>query len=406
MGIQRNLNDAMKKIIIPAVLGALLLIAILYSVFGESNRLTMSVVSESEKYANVCPDSVVLKVYVENSGSMDGYMCGGSELKDAVFDYISDAKKICKRTELNYINTNVIPYKGILDAYIKDLNPKSFAQAGGDRANTDLPRIFQSVLAAHKANTISVFVSDCILDIPEDAKNYFGNCQISFKNMFNDALLRIPTLGVEIVQLESKFEGTWYCGKESEILSNAKRPYYIWIIGDMRLLAKLNRIAPIEEVINGIRNYSAYAPVKSLPCAVNRTDFVINQNDMIDVELLVDLNNTLQRENIIEDCSQYSNKNRDQVKLVSVLPITDSTSVYSHVLHLQISNPKTLREETVVFNYPHLASWVESSNDDTGKNVRENLKKTTGIKYLIKGVAEAYKGYNACGNFGFKLKTK
>ena len=31
----------------------------------------------------------VLNVYIENSGSMDGYMCDGSQLKDAVFDYVS-----------------------------------------------------------------------------------------------------------------------------------------------------------------------------------------------------------------------------------------------------------------------------------------------------------------------------
>lgn len=388
------------------MLGVILLIVILSSVFGESNKLTLNVTSKPETYANGCPDSVALKVYVENSGSMDGYMCGGSELKDAVFDYISDAKRLCKNVDYNYINTSVIPYKGTLDAYIKDLNPKSFAQAGGDRANTDLPRMFQTVLAAHKTNTISVFVSDCILDIPEDAKNYFGNCQISFKNMFNDALTRIPTLGVAIAQLESKFEGTWYCGKASEYLSNVKRPYYIWIIGDMRLLAELNKVAPLGNVYKGIKNYSAYAPVGSLPCAANRTDFVVNHNDMIDVELLVDLSNTLQEEAIIKDCNQYSTQHQGQVKLVSVLPITNPESAYSHVLHLQISNPKTLNEETVVFNYPYLAPWVEMSNDDTGKNVKANLNKTTGIKYLITGVAEAYKSYNACGNFAFKLKTK
>ncbi len=32
----------------------------------------------------------ILKVYIENSGSMDGYMCDGSQLKDAIFDYVSD----------------------------------------------------------------------------------------------------------------------------------------------------------------------------------------------------------------------------------------------------------------------------------------------------------------------------
>ena len=30
-----------------------------------------------------------IKLYVENSGSMDGYMFNGSELKDAVYSYVS-----------------------------------------------------------------------------------------------------------------------------------------------------------------------------------------------------------------------------------------------------------------------------------------------------------------------------
>ena len=30
-----------------------------------------------------------LEVFIENSGSMDGYMCTGSELKDAVYSYVS-----------------------------------------------------------------------------------------------------------------------------------------------------------------------------------------------------------------------------------------------------------------------------------------------------------------------------
>lgn len=337
---------------------------------------------------------------------MDGYMCGASELKDAVFDYISDAKKLAKLCELNYINTKVIRYNGSLDTYIKKLNPSSFAQAGGNRANTDLPQIFRIVMEAHRANTISIFVSDCILDIHENATDYFGNCQVSIKNIFNEALVRIPTLGVEVAQLDSKFEGTWYCGRESTNLTNVKRPYYIWIIGDMRLLAELNKIAPIPKVFHGIKNYSAYAPVKNLPCDAEKTNYVIGHNDMIDVELLVDLSNTLQNDAVLESSLQYSIKHPGQVKVTSIEPITASTSKYSHVMKLQVSNPKTLQEETIVFNYPYLASWVEASNDDTGKNIKANLNKTSGIKYLIRGVAEAYKNYNSCGNFTFTLKTK
>ncbi len=42
---------------------------------------------ESQNYP-IKKVSPKLKVYIENSGSMDGYMCEGSELKDAVYDYI------------------------------------------------------------------------------------------------------------------------------------------------------------------------------------------------------------------------------------------------------------------------------------------------------------------------------
>ena len=38
----------------------------------------------------------ILKVYIENSGSMDGYMCDGSQLKDAIFDYVSDLSTLCR----------------------------------------------------------------------------------------------------------------------------------------------------------------------------------------------------------------------------------------------------------------------------------------------------------------------
>ena len=40
---------------------------------------------------------------------MDGYMCDGSQLKDAVSDYISDLNRNTSATELYYINSKVIP---------------------------------------------------------------------------------------------------------------------------------------------------------------------------------------------------------------------------------------------------------------------------------------------------------
>ena len=48
-------------------------------------------------------------------------------------------------------------------------------------------------------------------------------------------------------------------------------------------------------------------------------------------------------------------------------------------------------------------NWLEAVNDDTGKNVRKNLEKTTGIKYIIGGIADAYKNDKLLTNIKFNI---
>ena len=391
----------MRKIIIPSVIGVVLAIFIISNIVSH-NKIQI----EFTPYKNVVivPDTVALNVYMENSGSMDGYMCSGSMLKDAVYDYVSDAKKATTVCNLYYINSQVIPYNGPLDSYIKDLTPTSFAKAGGYRSNTDLRQILADIIKRHHANSVSIFVSDCILDIPENAIDFFGNCQVSIKNTFNEALAKYPSLGVEIVKLESTFDGYWYCGNNNEKLSGVKRPYYMWIIGDINILSKINKTAPISNVIHGIKEYCAFSPADTLPFDIEKKTY--QANNSINIEMCVDMRTTLQSELTIGNIGSYKVANPSQVMVSNVSAITNSASPYSHVINLQITNPQSINSEVVNMVYRQFPSWIESSNDDTGKDVSKNKDKTTGIKYLIKGVSEAYKNYTACGNFKFKLKNK
>lgn len=392
-----------KKIIIPVVIVILVVIAAIATCTGSSKIILDWEKISTTKVEN---DSIDLRVYVENSGSMDAYMCSGSNLKDAVFDYISDLKKYSTSTSLFYINSQEIPYRNDLQSFIKDLTPQQFAAAGGNRANTDLRQIFQTMLKHQSKKTVTVFISDCILDIPQIATDFFGNCQVSIKNTFNEALAKNPNLGVEIVKLESKFDGYWYCGKNSERLSNVKRPYYIWIIGDKKHLSNLNKNVPINDIIGGIKEYCAYSGKQAIPFDIDRNTYVVNHTGKINVQLLANLGESLQNELTIKNVGQYKSSNPTQTSVVSVEKITDSSSEYSHVIELCISNPETVKSETVTFSYPYLASWVETSNDSTGKDVKNNMDKTTGILYLIKGVAEAYKTSTDFGSITFNLKNK
>ena len=88
-----------KKFIIPIVICTIIVIAVISTCIGGSNKiiLTWKTVPASTEIR----DSIELKVYVENSGSMDAYMCAGSTLKDAVFDYVSDLKRLTTACSLS-----------------------------------------------------------------------------------------------------------------------------------------------------------------------------------------------------------------------------------------------------------------------------------------------------------------
>lgn len=393
-----------KKIIIPIAICIIIIITAVSTCVGRSSKIKLT--WESVPVPIETRDSIELKVYVENSGSMDAYMCAGSNLKDAVFDYISDLKRLTSSCSLYYINSKVIPFSGDLSTYIKNLTPQSFAKAGGNRANTDLRQMFDTIVKSNGKQTVSVFISDCILDIPQNAIDFLGNFQISIKNTFNEALAENPNLGVEIIKLDSKFDGYWYCGHEKEFLKDVKRPYYIWIIGNQRYLAEFNKKVPVENIIGGIKAYSAYAASQKIPFDINRSTYVKNHSGIITIELLINLRGALQSSNLYKNIAQYQSANPQQVTVVSIKEITVADSPYSHVVTLDISNPETLKSETVSFSYPYLATWVSDSDDTTGQNVKENIDKTTGLMALVKGVAEAYKNSTTYGSVSFELKNK
>lgn len=139
---------------------------------------------------------------------------------------------------------------------------------------------------------------------------------------------------------------------------------------------------------------------------MSKSTYVTNHSGKIHIELLVNLRGSLQSSNLYKNIAQYKSTNPQQVTVASVEEITATDSPYSHVVTLEISNPETLKSETVSFSYPYLATWVSNSDDTTGLNIKENLDKTTGLMALIKGVAEAYKNSTTYGSVSFELKNE
>ena len=245
----------MKKVIIPATI--LILLLIVYMLIPREHNLVVKWDTVKTELKEAQP---IIKVYIENSGSMDGYMGSGAELKDAVYSYVSTMASYSPvAPQLHFINSQVIPYGGSLKSFITDMNPESFKQAGGSRANSDIAQMVEMMLAAQGKNTVSIFVSDCILDVPDgEAEKFFINRQIDIRNAFTKFRRKMKNLSVEVFRMKSEFKGMYYYSKGGEQLEDVKRPYFMFVIGDRDVLAWINKNVPFSEVKHGIENYCAF----------------------------------------------------------------------------------------------------------------------------------------------------
>ena len=340
-----------------------------------------------------------LKVYVENSGSMDGYMGNGSELKDAVYSYVSTLRSYADTLELYYINSDIIPYRGSLQHFIRELTPAIFKSVGGNKANSDIAAMFEMMLSRHDSTTVSVFISDCILDVPQGAaKDFLVNRQIDIRNAFVTALQKDASLGVEIFRLTSTFTGTYYYSQGSERLTEQRRPYYLWVMGNKHALAYFNKHVPFSEIKHGVDNFFAY--VTREPIAFELTDKFgrvpknplvtckIARDGQYEIRILADLSSLLQPQDMTCSQSNYSTGNK-AVSIVSINPIESGRN--THAIILNISESIKSCADSVVFTLPERPSWLAAVNDTTGANVKEHLSQTTGIENIVMGVSDAYR---------------
>ena len=357
-----------------------------------------------------------LKVFVENSGSMDGYMCAGAELKDAVYSYSSTLSSYADTTELHYINSKIIPYRDEIKSFISDLTPQKFRSAGGDRSNSDIAAMFEEILSKTDDNTVSIFVSDCILDVPNGAATkYFENRSIAIRNAFTKYLNRHTDLGVEIFRLESTFNGRYYYSSGSEVLNDTKRPYYMWVIGNKNILAYVNKEVPFSEIKHGVENYFAFSTSSIVPFEITNkygmakgNQCICTKNRQGEYEFLIktNLQSRLHESYILCSSANYSTLN-SKVRVNGITEISTS-SQYTHIINMCIDSRNDIKgfAERIVLKPMYTPLWLEEANDDTGVEVKKNINKTTGIKYLIQGVADAYKKQQQLCEFDFVVSNR
>lgn len=362
------------------------------------NSCTNYEISTTDKNEEVTDNTKPkLNVFIENSGSMDGFVLDKSQFRDDLYDYISKLKGCTKAQNLYYINAQIIPIQEPLESFFTNLNVDDFKAKGGNRAHSDIVDMLGNMLSKADNNTVTLFASDCILDLPEGkTQSFFGLKKTALAEKIRQYRTQHEGFGFRILCMQSNFNGNLYPTGKAPIAVNGNRPYYIWIFGPNKLISQLMKAVPDESLGKDLKNCIAFSDISKgqVPNNVGKSKGAISRDGKVSLksgnpkfDLYANLGRTLLDEKSIEDKGSYDLS--PFLKIEGVSKINNDQSKYTHIIHLNLnhaSRAENLKVALKKYDEDNLPKWVNDINDETG----DKQGTTCGIKYLIQGIGEAF----------------
>ena len=359
----------------------------------------------------------VVNVYLENSGSMNGYVDNGKTLfQQDVYNYLCDVEisGIPSAMNLHFINSQIINKGSVIEDFINKLTPSSFKSSGGSTATTDIAAVFKQVLAHTDDNTVSIFISDCIFS-PGSVKSpdaYLANQQVGIKKCVADYLATHTDFAILVYQLYSNFDGIYYDYKNRPRKYIGERPYYIWVMGNTLNIAKLRAAIPNNKFSgNGVANvWCAYnREVSDLPYAIvpkavqgdferkNKTTMakIKRENGGFAFKITAELGvlELLLGNDYLMDTNNYSrliNKQDSDEWYISIERNTNSASPATH--NITLGTNTTIPQGNLSVAIRCMSpKWAYDMTDiDDTQFVDGNERKTYGLKYMFDGIQQAF----------------
>lgn len=273
--------------------------------------------------------------FVENSGSMFGYVDKANEFKRTVvgvaylpefdsvpqFFYLINGTSNPQKDSEIYIN-----YLGDdPDVFKENLSTTAFNV--GDVRYSDLNKMFQIALDSTRGNRITVLISDCIYDVGEDSDPIIAlnieseKTQRSFRN-------RLKSENIQTVMLKasSNFNGTYYYASQngSKKLDNVRRPFYVIFFGKGEILNNILTERNLSKIMEGPLEIARFfvndekeIHFQIVPSVNRRGDFRVDPNNPSKLKKAKPIHNEFQfaiaaelsslpfSESYLEDISNY-----------------------------------------------------------------------------------------------------
>lgn len=383
-----------------------------------------------------------VNVYIENSGSMNGYVEGNTQFKGAIRDLLVMLKYYYdeKNLKINFINSSIYPtnVQSDIESFSKSLSTKTFKV--GDIYSSNLNNIFKQILTKTSKNTISILLSDCIYSIQGNKTEDLLSDQKSLtKSAFLTKFKNNEPLATTIVKLNSSFNGTYYDKDNKKThLNNISRPYYMSIIGSEKAMDNFNsNIELSKNKVEGFENkynltlkdyskeiyYSVistkedsgrYKPDrehKSNGAVQGIEDVSINNRNSSSFifSVALDLSSIPIEESYITDTFNYRITEGDykikgiykfdkkQLGPSSINMLSKAKAEPTHYIVFESTKPNFTNLSFTLNK--QIPNWVYTTSTNDDSNILKSPNSTFGIKYLIEGISEAYETQSKNNNY-------
>ncbi len=413
--LQHNLKiDNMKRIVF-------ILFALSILLVGCRSK-TDSSEGKGEAVAIVKPkNKPTVNFYVENSGSMFGYITDGSDFDRSLSSLLTQMTVSGYTDSLNmcYINSDIFYRDVEIPTFIKEITKTN--QFQGNLGSTDMCELFDAITSTADDNNVSIMVSDCIFSPGRgvNAMNYIGAEKDCITLKLHDKV-KSRDLVFVVYRMISNFKGIYYDCEDNRTTIDNDRPYFIWIVGTKENIAELNKKG-IEDKIEGRleNSFTIFNSDDKASYAVQYSpkigDFTRKTPHKISnarpdghagkflFTVSVDFSSFLVDNDYLTDPSNYQISNPDYN--IKIEPNTKDESNFTHDIRISTESNIITKNTLLIKLLNQMPGWIEQYSDDACTHINADgmMGKTYGLKHLVDGI---YSAYNFKNNVLTKLEIE
>lgn len=382
-------------------------------------------------------------VFIENSGSMNGYINEASDfqmaigraivLMDTKGEYFSDIK-------VYYVNSAIKERvcgedNDLYNFVQKMLERNEFTTSGTGKADpgtqaTDLNEIVKLILDYVDEENTAILISDCIYSLNSNkgvTTSLLFDCQNLTMKAFLNKVKPFPknvSLATNFIQFESNFRGKYWTWKEptGDKFKSLKcpRPYYMCVIGTDENVQIFNQRVRTEELVGYKNQYTisnkdvSNSNYTVLDAKYRIGQFRHNKDNAIHelkrvtktsvgrfgFAIAIDLSQFTMSEsdkcdknNYVIESENYKIETIEAIDTTSLSPLDRKLVRENHCTHLIALNCEGFPTDLRMSVKRSVPRWIKesSSTDDTSiDSCEDEQKKTFGIEYFVNGIFDAY----------------